>query len=79
MAHRTKYEDLPEPQAQPCPVKPEYVNAIRIATLLWQVSEQYHAGAIDYAEYKRRNTALWHEAETSGVAGEVKRQLRKAR
>jgi hypothetical protein len=76
---RNSYKDLPEPQPQPCPVRPEYVTAFRITKTLWNVSEQYHAGAINHAGFTSRNRALWDEAERAGVADEVKHQLRKAR
>jgi hypothetical protein len=55
------------------------VRARKIAEALWKVSEEYHAGAIDYVEFGTRNRRLWIEAGSDGVAREVKRHLRNAR
>lgn len=80
---RTKYSDLPEPEAKPCPVRPEVVAKIRAATLivhaLWKTGEEYHAGAIDHAEFGRRNREAWDRAEREQVTAEVKKQLRDSR
>lgn len=56
-----------------------FVRARRITESLWKVSEEYHAGAIDHAEFGQRTRALWNEAESLGVNREVTRQLRDAR
>ena len=56
-----------------------FVQARRIVETLWQNSEQYHAGAAGHAEFSVRNARLWAAAERSGLAVEVKRQLRNAR
>ena len=76
MASRTRYEDLPEPQPPAYRPNPSFVHAVRIRTLLQRVAELYHAGTIDYAEFSRRNHALWDEAQEKGIANEVTRQLR---
>lgn len=54
----------------------KFVRARTITEALWKTGEEYHAGAIDHAEYGRRNRALWDEAEREGVTADVKRRLR---
>lgn len=79
---RTKYTDLPEPTPTPCPVRPDAVDKIRtgrlIAEALWKTGEEYHAGAINYAEFGARTRASWDEAAREGVVAEVRRELRRA-
>jgi hypothetical protein len=47
-----------------------------VAVVLWDTSEQYHAGAIDYATFTARNREIWDGAERAGIAREVVAYLR---
>lgn len=57
----------------------EHATAKRLVEALWQNGEQYHAGAIEYAEWSTYNKAIWREAESLGVDRLVKAELRKNR
>ncbi len=54
------------------------VRARKIVEALWKTAEEYHASAIDYAEFSRRNRASWDTADTDGLRHEVARQLRRS-
>jgi hypothetical protein len=53
-------------------------RARALTEALWTVSEKYHAGAIDFAEFDRQNGALWTAAEDGDLVDLVRARLRDA-